>query len=470
MSSVPTPLGSGSSVAMDPSFILEDYMKTVSMAVLKVAESVENIKGGESLSPEEAAYLSVAMYGAPPKPSASSVASLLKQGINDRDLSEDVLLKMSVARRGQETNMERANAAVDDICTIMEDITGRGFKYSSLQHNLAESNKVHIGMRNDTTPVVACDRYEMQENVGAPEVTVDVLKSQPTIIAVEKNLSDIFRDVQDKTQQQQNLTFVKTVVEYVKLGDLIAWGDNVEKAIRGKTCEEEIVSTNAGAVKNAVQTIYGLVGSSYCRTATQLTSAQDIRKLKKAADTCYEALMADTREKAIVNFLFYVNFKVVEGSDSKEFVKKRLSTMAGDKKPVILTRRTAEDMLFGACFLLKVMSREFVACILTFPTVNPYHGLSGTCLEPLLKKHGPSFDKSWALFNHVLQQRNDAIKSLTGKPSRVDTLDAYANLTGPVYVLILDLARTLTHQRTCSKNFLDKITEQYFLWNKFVEG
>lgn len=145
--------------------------------------------------------------------------------------------------------------------------------------------------------------------------------------------------------------------------------------------------------------------------------------------------------------------------------------MAGNKKPVSLARRTPEEMLFGICFLFKVMPCEFVSCILYSPPMNltPQRGPSGTCLETLLRGYGPSFENSWLTFNEVLQERINAIKTTPGKLRRVDTHDAYVNLTGPVYVLILDLARTLTHQRTCSKNFLDKITEQYLLWNTFVE-
>ena len=481
-------------ISINPSFILEGYLNATALAVLRVAEAVENLKGREALSPQEAAYLSVAMYGAPPKPSAGNVAAVVKQGIADKELSDDVLLKMSVARRGQETNSARANIAADDICTIMEDVTGKGFKYSNQRALADENNRVHIGMLNDTTPIIACGRYKMHTGNNPPAVTVEAIQNQATISAVENNFNEIFKDVQNNQQQQQNQSFVTTVANNVNLGALVAWADSVEKAIRSPNnispstaavttpapalatgpsrVVDEITSRNSSVAKTAVQTIYSLVGSSYCRTVTQLTSAQDILRFKKAADTCFEALMTDTRERAIVNFLFYVNFKVVEGDSEREFVKQRLASMAGNRKPLVIARRTAEEMLFGTCFLFKVMPREFVACILNFPTMSlsSHHGLSGTCLAPLLNNYGPSFDNSWSLFNQVLQQRSKAVKSLCGKLNRVDTRDSSSNLTGPVYVLVLDLARTLTHQRTCSKNFLDKITEQYLLWNKFVEG
>ncbi|MPD05176.1 hypothetical protein E2C01_100907 [Portunus trituberculatus] len=290
------------------------------------------------------------------------------------------------------------------------------------------------------------------------------------------------------------MSFVTTVAKHVNLGALVAWADSVEKAIRSPNnispssaavttpapvlatgpsrVVDEITSRNSSVAETAVRNIYNLVSRSYCRTVTQLTSAQDILKFKKAADTCFEALMTDARERAIVNFLFSVNFKVVEGNSEREFVKQRLASMAGNREPLVIARRTAEEMLFGTCFMFKVMPREFVACILNFPTMSlsSHHGLSGTCLAPLLNNYGPSFDNSWSLFNQVLQQRSEAVKPLSGKLNRVDTRDASSNLTGPVYVLVLDLARTLTHQRTCSKNFLDKLREQYLLWNKFVEG
>lgn len=259
----------------------------------------------------------MALYGAPPKPSAGDVASVLKQGISDQGLSEDVLLKMSVARRGQETNLKRANAAADDINAIMEDISCRGdFKYAFRQFNL---DKVHIGMLDNNTPVVACDRYIMQTPTNATtpeeEVTVQALQNQQTIQAVGNKLDEIFEHVQDASNRKADiLSFVKSVTGNVNLGSLVAWADAVEKAINSPlTCVDEIVSRNSVKAKNAVQTIYSLVGSSYGRIATQLTSAQDIRNLNNAAETCYELLMADTVERAFINFVFYVSFKVLVG-------------------------------------------------------------------------------------------------------------------------------------------------------------
>ncbi|AYW76605.1 VP51 [Procambarus clarkii virus] len=465
---------------MSASLILDEYLKKTASAVLDVADSFEKIKG-EIQSPEEAAALSVALYGAPPKPSASAVASIItgeRTSLNDKYLSDNVLLKMSVARVGQENNRKRADQAADEIRTIMEDITGSLSGAYRQYSPLEEENKVHIGITNNKTPSIVCGYYTMDTSISSEPLSLTDFQN-PTVIAnVTKRMESIFSKV-DSARSTRFDAFVNGVANNMDIKSSIDWANMVENVIKlpdstPNPCSvDTIVSRDASVVKTAVNDIYASVGKSYCRPATQLTFMSEIEKLRKAAVVCFEALMSDTRERAFVEFLFYVSFKEdASNTNSKLFVQNKLSSMSGNpRQPIKLVRRSAEETLFGLCFMFKVMPPEFMNCIFNFPTIphsTQYHGLYGTCLTPLLRKYGSSFEKSWAHFEEILSERANAVKKFGVNDTRIDCLDAVANLTGPVYVLILDLVRTLSAQRSCSTKFLREIKENYLLWNRFV--
>nr|BDT63540.1 MAG: wsv308-like protein [Pasiphaea japonica whispovirus] len=462
--------------------ILEEYIKNTASSVIQVAEAVEKLKGVQN--PEEAAALAIALYGTPPKPSAANVAVAIS---SNPERSNKVLMDMSVARVGQENNRHRVETAIEDICGAMEDVTGSGFRFKQQHYHMTQikdENKVYIQMVDDHTPQVAAGKYVMETINGGSntnEIGLQCFRSPATLQAVKNKLKDIFANVQQTSNNNDFSNFVSAVANNGNMGALINWADKVENIITlqqrnnfglNKNIGDDVLySRNAGICRVAVKDISQLVGVSYCVPATQLTLAEDIMKFKKAADVCFDVLMSDTIERIITNFLFYVNFKVVEGTDKEKFVKERLASMSGlSNAPITIIRRSAQDTLFGMCYLFKVLPTELVACILNFPTAPSNYGVSGTCLASTLTNYGTNFDKSWVLFNNVIGERLAAVKDLNSKHRRLDSLDATANLTGPVYVLVLDLARTFSCQKTCSDNFLHEIREQYLLWNKFVEA
>ena len=459
-------------------------MKTNAAAVLTVVESVEKLRmeeGGGILSPEEAATISVAMYGAPPKPAAGNVASIISPHkrkrlvVEDKSMVDDVVLSMSVARYGIENNRSRAEAAAENIGRIMEEIITTPATCTTLKPYIDILDKVFVGLNDDNTPRVDCTKYEL---VGDKEITLASFQEPAVISSVENNLKEILSEVQQKDQGASNnlQSYIKVLGKNTSMNSIISWADGVENMLKQYAQAPQpnyfpLVSRHASKVKMAVKEIMSLVGKSYCRTATQLTSIQDISKFQKATDTCYAALMAETHERIVSNLLFYVNFKIVEGNE-KEYVKNRLGTMAGTiKKPISIERRDAAETLFGLCFMFKIMPPEFTDSVLTFPSTNlSYHGRCGTRLSPLLSNYGPRFEDCWARCKDVLSERSRVIKTLHDKDSRIDYVDATANLTGPVYVLVLDVANAFQAQRTCAYKFLNEIKEQYRLWNKFVQA
>lgn len=489
--------------------ILENYMKANAAAVLTVVESVEKLRterGGIS-SPEVAAAISVAMYGAPPKPAAGNVASIvspprkrkrLVMGYNspprkrkrlvveDKSLADDVVLLMSVARQGIESNRKRAEAAAENIGRIMREITTAPAACTTIEPYVDTLDKVFVGLNNDYTPCVDCTKYTLSDSTK--NITLASFHESTVLDSVEKSLRDVLSKVQEretsKVQEKEpsdNLRqYIKNVATNISMNSIILWADGVESVL--KECAQStpspsnyfpLISRHASEVRKAVQRIKRLVGESYCKMpATQLISAGDISEFRQAADTCYSALMAETHERIVSNLLFYVNFKVVEGN-KQDYVKNRLGTMAGTvREPIRIERRDTTETLFGLCFMFKIMPREFTECVLTFPSANlsSYHGRSGTHLTPLLSYYGPRFEDSWVRFKDVLWERSEAVRKSHERGKRIDYVDATANLTGLVYVLVLDVANAFQAQRTCAYKLLNEIKEQYKLWNKFVHA
>lgn len=459
--------------------ILEDYMKTNAAAVLTVAESVEKLRGGIS-SPEEAAAISVAMYGAPPKPAAGNVASIVsphkrkRLAVDDQAMADDIVTSMSVARYGIENNRSRAEAAVENIARIMEEITTTPATCTtSIKPYVDTLDRVFVGLNDDNTPRVDCTKYKLVETVDKKKITLASFQEHDVIDSVENSLKDMLSEVQQEASDHLK-SYIKVLASNVSMNSIISWADGVESALKEAQSTPSppppnyflLISRHASKVKMAVKEIASLVGKSYCRTATQLTSAQDISKFQKATDTCYTALMAETHERIVSNLLFYVSFKTVEGN-SKHYVKNRLGAMAGTvNKPISIERRDATETLFGLCFMFKIMPPEFVDSVLAFPLAD----LSrfGTRLTPLLCNYGPRFQDSWARFKDVLSERSRVVTRDGGK--RIDYVEAIANLTGPVYVLVLDVATAFQAQRTCAYKFLNEIKEQYRLWDTFVQA
>lgn len=459
--------------------ILEDYMKTNAAAVLMVAESVEKLRAEEGgiSSPEEAAAISVAMYGAPPKPAAGSVASIVvsprkRLAVEDKSMADHVVMSMSVARYGIENNRSRAEAAAENIGKTMEEITAAA--PATCTNTL---DRVFVGLNDDNTPRVDRTKYKL---VGDKKITLASFQDTAVIESVENNLKDILSEVQDRDQQQGANKYVKVLASNISMNSIISWADGVEAALKDheRLAAPDnyfpLISRHASKVKLAVKEIMSLVGKSYCRTATQLTSARDISKFQKATDICYTALMAETHERIVSDLLFYVSFKTVD-SATKDYVKNRLGAMAGTagKKggpPVIsVERRDAAETLFGLCFMFKIMPPEFVDSVLTFPSADlSYHGVSGTRLAPLLSYYGPCFEASWVRFNSVLAERSRVVRAMLNE--RIDYVDATANFTGPVYVLVGDVANAFQAQRTCAYKLLNEIKEQYRLWDTFVQA
>lgn len=459
--------------------ILEDYMKTNAAAVLTVVESVEKLRAEEGISsPEEAAAISVAMYGAPPKPAAGNVASIVSPHkrkrlvVEDKSMADDVVMSMSVARYGIENNRSRAEAAAENIGRIMEEITPA--TCTTIKPYVDILDNVFVGLNDDNTPRVDCTKYKLVRT--DKNITPASFQEPDVIASVETSLKEVLSEVQQKDQGVGNNLYIKALGN--NMNSIISWADGVENVL--KEYEQSAPSTpnyflltsrQASKVKMAVKEIMSLVGKSYCRTATQLTSARDISKFQKATDTCYTALMAETHERIVSNLLFYTNFKIIEDNE-KDYVKNRLGAMAGTvKKPISIERRDAAETLFGLCFMFKIMPPEFVDSVLTFPSADlSYHGRSGTRLTPLLCNYGPHFEDSWTRFKDVLSERSRAVKELHDRGRRIDYVDAIANLTGPVYVLVIDVANAFQAQRTCAYKLLNEIKEQYRLWNKFVRA
>ena len=450
-------------------------MRTNAAAVLTVAESVEKLRmeeGGIS-SPEEAASLSVALYGAPPKPSAGDVASLLappckrqRLEVEDKSLADDVVLKMSVARYALENNRKRAETAAENISRIMEEIT-----------KTSPVDTLFIGLNNDNTPCVDCSKYKL----SGEDKQISVVSFQKTAVidSVEQQLAELLSKVKDpRGGGANNLRhYISVLANNASMNTFVAWADKIETTLKeyerlqktsSVVSSGALVSRHAAKVKLAVTDIMKLVGRAYCKTVTQLITAQDISTFQKATDICYNALMAETHERIVSHLLFYVNFKTVEGN-KKDYVKKRLGSMAGmEKEPLFIERREASEALFCLCFMFKIMPPEFVDCVLTFPSADlSYHGRSGTRVVPLLNNYGHRFEETWSLFKEVLSERSRVIR---GNLSRIDCVDATANLTGSVYVLVSDVAYTFLQQRACAYNFFNDLKELYGLWNKFAQS
>nr|AKS10632.1 wsv308-like protein [Metopaulias depressus WSSV-like virus] len=461
--------------------ILENYMKTNAAAVLTVVESVEKLRTEERgiLSPEEATAISVAMYGAPPKPAAGNVASIVfphrRKRLADKSMADGVLMSMSVARYGIENSRSRAEAAAENISKIMEEIT------TTPPPCIDTLDRVFVGLNDDNTPRVDCTKYKLKGD--DKKITQASFQESSVIDSVEKKLKEVLSEVLQKDEGASNTlkSYIKMLANNTSMTSIISWANGVEimlKEYEGRLGASNstppyyfpLISRHASKVKIAVKEIMSLVGKSYCRTATQLTSAQDISRFQKATDTCYTALMAETHERIVSNLLFYVNFKIVEGNE-KDYVKNRLGAMAGTvKEPISIERRDAIETLFGLGFMFKLMPPEFVDSVLTFPLADlSYHGRCGTRLTPLLNNYDPRFEDSWARFKDVLSERSKVVRMLHEKGSRIDYVDATANLTGPVYVLVLDVANAFQTQRMCAYKLLNEIKDHYRLWNKFAQ-
>lgn len=452
--------------------ILENYMKENAAAVLSVVESVEKLRkeGAGILSPEEAAAISVAMYGAPPKPPASNVACILsakRLWVEDKSMADDVVMSMSVARYGIESNSRRAESAAEKIARIMDDIT------NDLKPYIDSPDRVFVGLNDDSTPRVDCTKYTLV-NPDKKKITLESFKMSNVTERVEKSLNEILSEVhQQKIDHQDASTsnFINVIMHHAIVKFVISWANNVEFALKEHEQATRPISSHVLKVKSAVKDIMNLVGNSYCSTATQLTSLPEISRFERAANICYTALMAETYERIVSDLLFYINFKIIR-VDDKEYVKNSLGTMAGTvKKPLCIERRDAAETLFGLCFMLKMMPPQFVDIIMTLPWMDlqnsncHYKGL-----PVLLRNYGPRFDDSWARFKDVLSERNRVVKELCDKGGRIDQVDAIANLVGLVYVLVVDAANAFQEQRTCSYKFLNEIKDKFRLWNKFVRA
>ena len=463
--------------------ILEDYMKTNAAAVLTVAESVEKLRTGGVgiLSPEEAAAISVAIYGAPPKPAAGNVANIVspykrqRLVMKDKSMADDIVLAMSVARYGIENNRNRAEAAAENIGRIMEDITSTPTTCTTIKPYVDTLDRIFVGFNDDNTPRVDCTKYKLVET--DKKITPKSFQEPSVTQSVETNLKEILSEVFQNDQGADLMPYINSLA--LRMDPIISWANGVETVLKKQQVKVESIlpphsyfsARDISEVKMAVKDIMSLVGQSYCRTVTQLTSAQDISRFQKATDTCYTALMAETHERIVSNLLFYVSFKTVK-ENKKDYVKNRLGVMAGTvNQPVSIKRRDVAETLFGLCFMFKIMPPEFIDSVLTFPSKDlSYHGLSGTRLTPLLSNYGPRFEVSWARFKDVLSERSRAVRILHDKGNRIDYVDATANLTGLVYVLVLDVANAFQAQRTCAYKLLNEIKEQYRLWNKFVQA
>nr|BDT63019.1 MAG: wsv308-like protein [Trachysalambria curvirostris nimavirus] len=458
--------------------ILENYMKATSAAVLKVASSIEKLWEGENgtTSRDMAAALSVALYGAPPKPTVGDVAGVLSYGgrrpVCDASLAKEATLAVSAARYGIDSTRSFAESAANQICRIMGDAVPTA---SSVLHGVSSTysqRRVFIGLDKENEPTVDCSKYKMDGN--RTQVTQLMFESSSVLAEVEKNLGSIFSKIQNPEIAGNLKNYVKQTATNKSMGLIVSWGDRVEtKLIESEGCTNNYsVSWCArDDIHSALVDIMRHVGKSYCLRATQLTSASDIASFKKAIDTCYNALMAETHERIICNVLFYANFKVVE-MDPKMCVRESLGAAASTQAyPTLIKRRTPNETLFFLCFLFKIMPPDFVHTVLTFPMKGmSYHGRSGTRLGPLLSSHDPHFQEFWVHSQGLLDKRSDTVTRLSQSGVRCDAVDATANLTGPVYVLVMAVANSFQAQRACSLGILQQVETQYRTWNKFVQG
>lgn len=453
----------------------ENYMKGTANAVLAVVESAEKLKGS-TIDVEDAALIFAMMYGETPKPSAHNVAAVVaaSSSLSARQkimegMDDKTMLTVSAARFGMEHNRLRAEANAKLICKIMEDITPPSYQ----QQRSSAPSKVHVGLNDDNSPRVDCNQYTLE---GAVQTITAASFSKPTVLTgVEAHLKDIFSRIDP--QPPDSFQYVKSLATSNSIASIVTWADAVETALRttdpaeraaSHLCTDSpLVSRCASDVKRAMMVIMEVVGKSYCRTVTQLSSAQDIDKFDKATETCYKALMSDTHERILCSMLFYMCFQIL-APDTQDYVKNVLGALSGAAKttPVAVRRRSAAETLFGLCFMFKVLPSEFVGSVLTFPPgALSYHGLSGTCLGPLLANYGPRFEEPWARFKELLAERRATVRSVRG---RLDTVDAGANLTGPVYVLVSDAAQAFQAQRTSTETFLNELKEKYELWDTFT--
>lgn len=472
---------------MDAS-VFEKYMKQTASAVLEVVESAEKFKG-RTVDVEQAAILLALMYGDAPKTSAGNVASIVAASSSVtaqqkllRDCDEKTGLAISAARYGIEHNQQRAESSATEICKIMEEIAPSAL--TALKLRLANTNKVHIGLNDDNTPRVDCSRYSIiaSNNDATRNITAASFADTTVLDTVEKKLKDIFSKLDPQQQQPDSLIYVKNLANSHSMTAIVAWADAVEGVLRtadpalqraSSMCTDSpLVSRYASAITRAMIVIMEVVGKSYCKTVTQLSSAQDLDKFDKATETCYKALMADTHERLVCTVLFYVCFRPTQ-VNSKEYVKRMLGAMSGSSntEPVAIERRSAADTLFGLCFMFKMLPSEFVDGILSFPSGGfSYHGLSGTSLGPLLSNYCPRFEEPWLLFKGLLAERTAMVRNVVINGGSIEAVDAGANLTGPVYVLISDAALAFQRQRFCTGRMLADVKEKYDLWDSYTRS
>nr|BDT63097.1 MAG: wsv308-like protein [Sicyonia whispovirus] len=448
--------------------ILEQYMKETSRAVLAAAAGLERLNGVSSL--EDAAALSAALYGAPPKPSAASVAELTSRGrLDDRNLEDEALLSISAARWGVSSSVQSLNDALEDINVATHGVSSPlGIPGQSLFAWAPED--MHVGLNRDNSPVVTPGRFTIVE----PELAQNPAPGKAFKEEAEKQLGDILGLAEGDTSGHK--AFVGSVADSGRLESLVCWADEFEAAVeraRGGSWPDSVQSPYASEAAAAVQTISSLVASSCFKTHSQLSSPSELETFGKAATDLFRVLMADTYQKVMSCFLFHASFAVVRPRDARDDVRRRLADGGGSsRQSVKVKRRTAAETLSAVCFVLKMMPSSFVNIVFEFPRtgLGSHHGSSSTSLFPALSCIGPQFATAQDKYIQALKARRSVARRASEEGKRADYADAAVNLTGSAASLLSLLARTLLLQRTCSLVFLRKMKEYQRLWSDFSEA
>ena len=426
--------------------ILEEYMKTTASAVLTVVNSVESLK--TTISQEEAAAISVAMYGAPPKPSVSDVATIShphkRRKLEDKMLIDnDAVLSMSVARYGIQKNLERVEAILENIERIMIEI--------AVSSNRMMPDEIFVGLHE---PYIDSTKYKLIEG---EEETIESFKN--CMQSVEENLKEVF----------ENTLYLEDLhIDYVlkNINPALRWANCIEMELKSKQASppQPAVFRRSVVIRAAVTELKRLVGKSICRTATQLISAQDIHAFEDATRCCYNALLATIHEQIISNVLFDVFFELSEKNE-KKIAQKRLKL---NEEPFFIKRRDAAETLFGLCFISIVMP-GMADVVFTFPPKHLHHSeWTESCSIKVLRKIlNPHFENSWICFQNVLAERKRQV--IKYEDLRIDNVDAIANLTGPVYFLISDVNNALEQLRISAYKFFNKTSMHCSLWKKLIK-
>nr|BDU62212.1 wsv308-like protein [Chionoecetes opilio bacilliform virus]GAV93231.1 capsid protein [Chionoecetes opilio bacilliform virus] len=420
--------------------IIEGYMKSMAEAVLRMVESVENMQEGTATA-EEAAKLMAIAYGSSPKPTTKNVAALVCSNNTDSDIS----LSISAARYGMRMNRLRADASAIDISNIMDTIIST---HRPIRPRIIE---VHVGMTS-TGVRVDCSKYSLNDNDDGDEVDTN---------NVITRLQGIFGDV-EKYEYVEKLVVCMTGV--------YQWSDQVAQIIRKGEENNTSHTTNprlslsSREVRDAVRKITELVGSSFGRTVTQLTTGQELSKFKKATCICYQALMANTREQVICDVLFNVCFKRPPVNAKDKIIEMSGGRVEKEK----LERRSKNDILYGLCFLSEMLPSGFLKSI--WSVSDACHGGSSNALYPLLSHYYPRAEEPWHRFKDVIEERERVIAASQGEKCGADVTDAVSNLTGLVYVLVSDVAYAYSLQRTCTERLVSDVTQHCNFWTTFIEA